>query len=82
MQGVTSTKKFQNHSLHIEFRTHINHMPLHKGAVTVVCYLQGRYEVQVLDSFGLDGKSNECGGIYSIREPDVNHVLSAVAMQT
>ena len=43
-------------------------------------YLQGRYEVQMLDSFGLEGKNNECGGIYELREPDVEHVLSAAGL--
>lgn len=32
-------------------------------------YIQGRYELQVLDSFGLAGENNECGGIYGIAKP-------------
>ena len=32
-------------------------------------YLQGRYEIQVLDSYGLDSKDNDCGGIYKIAAP-------------
>jgi hypothetical protein len=35
-------------------------------------YIQGRYEVQVLDSFGLEPKDNECGGIYHESAPKVN----------
>ncbi len=35
-------------------------------------YLLGRYEVQVLDSFGLTPTLGDCGAIYSIKVPDQN----------
>jgi hypothetical protein len=57
--GCVSKHKFGNHSLHIEFRTPF--MPKSRGQArgNSGVYVQGRYEVQVLDSFGLEGADNE-----------------------
>src|SRR5262245_39876309 len=35
-------------------------------------YLQQRYEVQVLDSYGLKSGTDDCGAIYKQKAPDVN----------
>jgi|SaaInlV_100m_DNA_6_1039743.scaffolds.fasta_scaffold08574_1 hypothetical protein len=70
--GMLTRQKFRNFTLHIEFRLPFMPNSNGQGRGNSGVYLQGRYEVQVLDSYGLEGKDNECGGIYKVGAPAVN----------
>ena len=82
VQGITTKAKFGSFSLHVEFK--IPYMPAARGQGrgNSGCYLQGRYECQMLDSFGLEGENNECGGFYTIASPKVNMAFPPLAWQT
>jgi len=58
--------------LHVEFRVPYQPKDKGQGRGNSGVYVQGRYEVQILDSYGLDSKDNDCGGIYGIAAPLVN----------
>jgi hypothetical protein len=82
LQGNKTKEKFQGCTLHLEFMTPF--MPEARGQErgNSGCYLQGRYEVQILDSFGLEPRDNECGGIYSVGPPRLNMCFPPLAWQT
>ena len=80
--SIVTKKKFTDFKLHVEFR--LPFMPDKRGQARANggVYLQGRYEVQVLDSYGLDGLDNECGGIYKVGRPAVNMCAPPLQWQT
>lgn len=66
---IYSQRTFQDHQLHVEFW--LPAMPAAKGQARANSgvYIQGRYEVQVLDSYGVEPKKDDCAAIYGVAAP-------------
>ncbi|MGE3822497.1 MAG: DUF1080 domain-containing protein, partial [Isosphaeraceae bacterium] len=81
--NVMTRRKFDGHfRLHVEFR--VPYMPQAKGQArgNSGVYVQGRYEVQILDSYGLDSQDNDCGGIYEVAKPLANACKAPTVWQS
>jgi len=80
--GCRSKQSFTNFQAHFEFL--LPFKPLARGQErgNSGVYLQDRYEVQVLDSFGLKGENNESGGFYTLAKPAVNMCYPPLTWQT
>jgi hypothetical protein len=81
--NIMTRRKFDGHfKLHVEFR--VPYMPKAKGQArgNSGVYVQGRYEVQVLDSYGLKSQDNDCGAIYEVAAPLVNACKAPTVWQS
>ena len=81
--GATTVRKFQDFTLHVEFM--ISYMPetttIYQRPNSGV-YLQQRYEIQILDSFGITMGKHDCGVLYAQVTPTVNMCYPPLTWQT
>lgn len=72
--NIITKQQFKNFKLHVEFR-----YAKHSNSGI---YLRGRYEVQVLDSYGLHTESHQLGGLYGFIGPVKNMAKKPGQWQT
>lgn len=70
--SLFTSRAFGDFTLHLEFRTPFMPDARGQGRGNSGVFMPLGYEIQVLDSYGLEGRDNECGGIYTLAAPAVN----------
>jgi hypothetical protein len=81
--GQTSQHSFsRDFRLHLEFRTPFKPRAWGQGRGNSGVYLQRKYEIQVLDTFGQKEDKSHCGGIYGRLDPDINMCFPPGSWQT
>jgi hypothetical protein len=79
--NIVTRDKFGDARLHVEFMVDDNGKDGQANGNSGV-YLQGRYEVQILNSAGQPPTNDNCGAIYKVAAPAVNMARPAGEWQT
>ena len=79
---IVTKRKFSNYTVHLDFMLPFRPDERSQGRGNSGFYQVDHYEVQVLDSFGLEGMDNECGGVYTKARPRVNMCFPPLTWQT
>ncbi len=79
--GVFTKKDFQDFTLHVEF---LEPLMLSRGQArgNSGVYIQNRYEIQILDSFGLVPNKGDCAAVYQQVPPRLNMCFPPLTWQT
>ena len=82
-RGNTATKReFGDVRIHLEFRIPLEAVLRGQNRGNSGVYVMDRYEIQLLDSFGLASGRSDCGAIYKLAAPRLNACLPPLQWQT
>ncbi len=70
--NIRTKREFGDCQVHVEFWLPLMADAHGQARANSGVYIQGSYEVQVLDSYGLKSQPNDCGAIYGVAAPAVN----------
>jgi hypothetical protein len=79
---IRTKREFADCHLHIEFRYPVEPGKTGQGRGNSGVFLQGAYEAQLLNSYGLAGNWNELGSLYRLSPPRVNAARPPMQWQT
>ena len=77
-----SKREFRNVRLHLEFRIPYEPALREQGRGNSGVILADRYEVQVLDSYGIIAGAGDCASIYGVAPPRLNAAFPPLSWQT
>ncbi|MAG57197.1 MAG: hypothetical protein CMJ83_12965 [Planctomycetes bacterium] len=76
--SIMTRKSYGDFRMHLEFLVPKGA----KGNGNSGVYIQRRYEVQILESHGLEPKPHHCGALYRYRKPDASAALPGGSWQS
>lgn len=79
---IQTKLKFGSCKIHLEFRYPVEAGKAGQGRGNSGLFFQNDYEVQILNSYGLQGLWNECGALYKASPPKVNAARPPMEWQT
>ena len=80
--GAVTKLPVKDFQLHLEFQTPYMPAARDQARGNSGVYVQRRYEVQILDSFGLPPVFNGCGALYRQQGPELNMSFPPLSWQT
>ena len=79
---IATKKQFGSFKTHVEFRVPFMPADRGQGRGNSGVFLHARYEIQILDSFGLPVTPVDCASIFGQRAPDLDACLPPGQWQT
>lgn len=80
--GTKTKKKYQDFTLHVEYLLPFKPFARDQERGNSGIYIQDRYEIQILDTFGHPAEFNGCGALYRQRCPLLNMCYPPLQWQT